>query len=91
MSLNKVYDGVVLWSTPNFEVRHTEDNIGYHIKNVNTGVIEMFLDQEGAAVIAIQSLEEAYSEIMSDPEREFKLRKARNTAPGGAPKGTTKH
>jgi len=80
MTLNKVYDADVLWATLNFQVKLTEDRIGYHIINVNTGVIEMFLDQEGAAVIAIQSLEDAYSEIMADPEREFKLRKERSTA-----------
>lgn len=86
MSLSKLYIESrpplesPLWATKNFEIVLTPDNFGYHVINSNTGAVEMFLEQEGSAVLAIISLEEAYAEIMQDPEREWKVRTAKAQA-----------
>lgn len=87
MSLNKLYDGSLLWETDDFIGEVGEGEVGYHIRNKNTGSIELFTDNESSLVIQIQAFQDAYEEIMKDPEREFQVRKAKQgsvTAPAAA-------
>lgn len=89
--LNKIYNGDLLWASESYEVRIAPDNVGYHIINVNTGAVEGFVDQEPAAVMSMLYLQDAYDEVMQDPEREYKVRKQRREAtPQHIPKDKVK-
>ena len=77
MSLNKGEPGDEwLWDTYNYELEVGEANYGYNIVNKQTYVTEMVVDTEPQAVMAMMWLQHQYEEVMADPEREFKVRKA---------------
>jgi hypothetical protein len=76
-------DNGELWATTNYFIRVGADNFGYEIVNTSTNAIEMVVEQEPQGVMAMMWLEEAYVEVMTDPEREFKVRKTRNQARSG--------
>lgn len=74
MTLNRIYNGELLWETDTYEVRLADGGVGYHLVNTNTGAIEGYTDQEPAAVMTALMLQEHYNETMADPLREFKVR-----------------
>jgi len=70
-------DGTVaLWATDDYHLVSGESNYGYNIINSGTEVTEMVVDTEPQAVMAMMWLQHQYEEVMADPEREFKVRKA---------------
>lgn len=71
-------DGVSspLWHTARYELWPSEEGAGYKIINTGTQTIEAFADQEPAAVISLLWMEDNWQDIMDDPVREFKRRKA---------------
>ena len=73
-SLNKgnpEVDGNVVWYTDNFVVQVGDDEMGYVLRNKDTFSIELMVEQETQAVIAIQQLQQSYEEIMKDPVAKF--------------------
>ena len=76
LNLNKG-EGDSLWTTDNYTILNSkQDSIGYEIINRNTGQVEIMVDQEPPAIMAMLYLEEAYQRIMADPMAEYKSRKA---------------
>jgi len=74
------FDETTLWVTDAYELvvnytppRNTAK--GYLIINRETGQVEMEIDQEPQAIMAMIWLQEQYEEIMPDPMREYKVRK----------------
>lgn len=62
-------DPDIIWETEDFFVSLSEDFHGYHVVNRRTGQAEIITDQEHAAVLQIQSLQDVYDEVMEDPVR----------------------
>ena len=83
MDLNKGEDQV-LWETSDYIITPCpEMTTLYEIVNRNTGQVEMQVETEPESVIGMLYLQDRYDEIMKDPIREFKLRKAqREQTPG---------
>ena len=85
-ALNKGYsEETGFWYSNNYCVMAASGEAGYDIVNRDTGQVEAFVEQEPAAIITMLYLQDAYDEVMRDPEREFKLRKDRMKAAQVAP------
>jgi hypothetical protein len=78
----------ILWETENYFIRTsnvTDSNgmvkvIGYDIVNDEHQTVEVFIDQEPAAVITIQRLQKVYDEVMPDPVKSFEDRERESRA-----------
>lgn len=68
-----------LYCTTNYFMQVGDSNIGYNIFNADTGAIEYYTEQLPGAIFALLSMQEAYDEIMSDPVREYKAKKAQQS------------
>lgn len=75
LSNDELGDGP-LWETKDYQILPAKDAAGYDIINRNTGQVELFVEQEPQACLAIQWLQEAYDDIMDDPEAAFRLKKS---------------
>lgn len=67
------------FATKDYSLMNAKDASGYDIINLNTGQIEMWCEQEPQGVIALQWLQEAYDEIMEDPEAIFRQKRAESS------------
>ena len=77
MALNKgkgVED--CFWYSKDYAVVASDDAEGYGIVNTNTGQIEMHVEQEPPAVMALLYLQDHYDKVMADPESVYKMRRA---------------
>jgi hypothetical protein len=80
-TLNKIEatDDPTLWTTDNYALIPCDSGqdagFGYDIINVETGQVELRIDQEPQGVMAMLWLQEQYEEVMGDPSREFQRRK----------------
>ena len=85
MDLNKGEVGnAALWATENYFLAVSREDIGYEIVNFQTEAVEMFMDQEPQAVMALMWLQEQYDEVMGDPQREYKVRQNKRKGSGVA-------
>ena len=70
-----------------YSVYRAEGGTGYALINRNTDAIEGYVDQEPPAVMTLLMLQEAYDDVMGDPEREYKVRKQQRAAVSHVPAG----
>ena len=69
-----------LWVTENYALRPGKDDFGYEIINLHTCCTEMIGEQEPQCIMAMMGLDKEYSNVMKDPEREFKSRQNQTAA-----------
>ena len=69
-----------LWMTENYVLQPGKDDFGYEIVNRSTGCTEMIGEQEPQCIMAMMWLDKEYSNVMKDPEREFKSRQNQTAA-----------
>jgi len=75
MTLNKgPSDEIHLWETDSYMLLVSDEGMGYNIVNKQTLAIEMFMDQEPQALMALMWMQEQYDEVMTDPQREYTVR-----------------
>lgn len=65
----------VLWTTEDYCILPAAEELGYLLLNRNTGQVELEIDQEPSALMALMLLQDTYDEVMANPLEYYMKRK----------------